>query len=99
MLLYQITNTSSTSFSDIPPGTSKLVESEKEVQVYQKFIDTGMLSIQRVDNNLLSNCKKKHSQKFKGTVSRMEETVSATSEMISDISEENSEEMEIKEHG
>lgn len=45
---YRITNISSTLFSDISPGKSKLVETEKEVQYYQKFIDTGLLSVQEV---------------------------------------------------
>lgn len=45
---YRITNTSSTSFSDIPQGKSIIVETEKEVQYYQKFIDTGLLSVQEV---------------------------------------------------
>lgn len=45
---YRITNISSTPFSDISPGKSKIVETEKEVQYYQKFIDTGLLSVQEV---------------------------------------------------
>lgn len=45
---YQIRNKSSTFFSDIPPGTSKTVETLREVQFYQKFIDTGLLSVEEV---------------------------------------------------
>lgn len=45
---YRIKNISSTYFSDISPGESKLVETEKEVQYYQKFIDTGLLSVQEI---------------------------------------------------
>ena len=82
--MYKITNISSTRFSDIPPGKSKLVETEKEVQYYQRFIDTGLLSVQSVS---------KKEKVSKSTTSKH------TTGAKNNEAHGKSEEMEIKENG
>lgn len=84
-LSYQITNISSTRFSDISPGKSKLVETEKEVQYYQRFIDTGLLSVQEV---------KKKEKVSKSKIAKPTTRAKNNNDALG-----KSEEMEIKENG